>query len=156
MFSNDLICNILDYIDKNIDIEIKIDTLANIFYFNRTYIMKKFKKELGISIINYVNIKKIYNSLKYFKDNKSILEIALRSGFNSQEYYTETFKNILGVSPLSYKKYINYIINLENSKIEIIQKRLIEIELLINYITKYQNNRKPKTTVKVLSLFNKQ
>lgn len=77
MFSNELVCNILDYIDKNMDVEIKIDTLANIFYYNRTYIMKKFKKELGISIISYINIKKIYNSLKYFKDNKSILEIAL-------------------------------------------------------------------------------
>ncbi len=52
MFSNELICDILDYIHKNIDDEIKIDMIANNFYFNRTYIMKKFKKELDISIIN--------------------------------------------------------------------------------------------------------
>ena len=155
MFSNELICNILDYIDKNMDVEIKIDTLANIFYFNRTYIMKKFKKELGISIINYINIKKIYNSLKYFKDNKSILEIALRSGFNSQEYYTEMFRNILNVSPLTYKKYINYIVKLDIKEIETIQKKLIEIEILLNSITKYQTNRKPRAMVKTLSLFDK-
>ena len=155
MFSNELVCNILDYIDTNIDVEIKIDTLANIFYFNRTYIMKKFKKELGISIINYINMKKIYNSLKYFKDNKSILEIALRSGFNSQEYYTEMFRNILNVSPLTYKKYINYIVKLDIKEIETIQKKLIEIEILLNSITKYQTNRKPRAMVKTLSLFDK-
>lgn len=155
MFSNELICNILDYIDKNMDVEIKIDTLANIFYFNRTYIMKKFKKELGISIINYVNMKKIYNSLKYFKDKKSVLEIALKSGFNSQEYYTEMFRNILNVAPLTYKKYINYIVKLDIKEFETIQKKLIEIEILLNSITKYQTNRKPRTMVKTLSLFNK-
>jgi len=155
MFSNELICNILDYIDTNIDVEIKIDTLANIFYFNRTYIMKKFKKELGISIINYINMKKIYNSLKYFKDNKSILEIALRSGFNSQEYYTEMFRNILNVSPLTYKKYINYIVKLDIKEIETIQKKIIEIEILLNFITKYKTNRKPRAMVKTLSLFDK-
>ena len=155
MFSNELVCNILDYIDTNIDVEIKIDTLANIFYFNRTYIMKKFKKELVISIINYINMKKIYNSLKYFKDNKSILEIALRSGFNSQEYYTEMFRNILNVSPLTYKKYINYIVKLDIKEIETIQKKLIEIEILLNSITKYQTNRKPRAMVKTLSLFDK-
>lgn len=155
MFSNELVCNILDYIDKNIDVEIKIDTLANIFYFNRTYIMKKFKKELGISIINYINIKKIYISLKYFKDDKTILEIALKSGFNSQEYYTEMFRSILNVSPFTYKKYIKYIVKLESSEVETIQKKLIEIETLLNFINKYQINRKPKDIVKTLSLFNK-
>ncbi len=154
MFSNELVCNILDYIDKNIDVEIKIDTLTNIFYFNRTYIMKKFKKELGISIINYINSKKIYNSLKYFKDQKSILEIALKSGFNSQEYYTEMFRKILGVNPLTYKKYITYIIKIDKNDIEIIQKKLIDIEQMLNSINKYQNNRKPKEMKKKLSLFN--
>lgn len=155
MFSNELICSILDYINKNIYVEIKIDTLANHFYFNRTYIMKKFKKELGISIINYINILKIYNSLKYFKDNKNILEIALKSGFNSQEYYTEIFKKTIGVSPLIYKKYINYIVKLDKNEIEIIQKKLIEIDLMLNSISKYLANRKPRSTRKSLSLFTK-
>ncbi len=155
MFSNELICDILDYIHKNIDDEIKIDMIANNFYFNRTYIMKKFKKELDISIINYINIMRIYNSLKYYKDDKSILEIALKNGFNSQEYYSEMFKNILGVSPLIYKKYIKYIYDINDNDMSIIQSKLIEIESIMNKINKYKSNRKPKEIVKNLSLFNK-
>ena len=38
MFSNDLICNILEYLNKNINKEITIDELSMLFYFNKTYI----------------------------------------------------------------------------------------------------------------------
>lgn len=152
MFSNELICNVLDYINQNIFEEIKIDAISKQFHYDKTYIMKRFKKELGISIINYSNIIRIYNSLKYFKDNKSILEIALKSGFNSQEYYNEMFKNTLGVSPLIYKKYIKYISEINNDDLEIINNKLLEVEMILNRVNKYKNNRKPKTTVMVKKL----
>ena len=51
MHSNELICNILFYIDNNINNIITIDDLANEFYYNKFYIMKLFKKELNISIV---------------------------------------------------------------------------------------------------------
>ena len=155
MFSNELICNILDYLNKNFNDQIKIDELSYRFFYNRTYIMKRFKKELGISIIDYLNLKRIYESLKYFQYNKSILEIALLNGFNSQEYYSEIFKKIIGVSPLIYKKYHLFILKMNKDNIYIIQSNLIQIESILNKITKYQNNRKPKTMVKKLSIFNK-
>ena len=154
MFSNELICNVLDYIDRNIYDEIKINDIVNIFYFNRTYIMKRFKKEIGISIIDYSHILRIYNSLTYFKDDKKILEIALKNGFNSQEYYTEIFKKVLGVSPVSYKKYISFISKIDHNKVSLIQKKLLNIENILNKVKKYKSNRKPKTMVKKLSLYN--
>ena len=153
MFSNELVCNILSYINANINDEITIDSLSKKFYFNRTYIMKRFKKELSISIVNYINIVRIYNSLKYLKEDKKILEVALLNGFNSQEYYTEIFRNVIGVNPLSYKKYINYIAKLDNKSINIIENNLIKVESKLKEIEIYMNNRKPIFTVKKLSLF---
>jgi YesN/AraC family two-component response regulator len=152
MFSNELICNILNYINTNLYEEITIDSIANYFYFNRTYVMKKFKKEIGVSIINYINIKKIYNSLKYIKDNKSILEIALLNGYNSQEYYSEIFKSIIGVPPLIYRKYLSFITDLDDKKINIIQNNIFEIESLLSKTQRYLNNRKPVNPIKKISL----
>ena len=152
MFSNELICNILNYINTNLYEEITIDSIANYFYFNRTYIMKKFKKEIGISIINYINTKKIYNSLKYIKENKSILEIALLNGYNSQEYYSEIFKSIIGVHPLVYRKYLSFITNLDDKHINKIQNNIFEIESLLSKVQKYLNNRKPSNPIKKISL----
>jgi len=153
MFSNELVCNILDYIQRNLYEEIKIDDIVRVMYFNRTYIMKKFKREIGYSIVNYINIMKIYNSLKYLKYDKNILEVALKNGFNSQEYYSEIFKSVIGVPPITYKKYITFTNKLSNNNIHTINKNIINIESLITYVQKYMNNRKPQVITKKLSLF---
>ncbi len=153
MFSNELVCNIIDYIERNLYEEIKIDDIARAMYFNRTYIMKKFKREIGISIVNYINTIKIYNSLKYLKYDKSILEVALKNGFNSQEYYSEIFKSVLGVSPITYKKYITFTSKFNKKETQSIEQNIIKIELLISNVQKYMDNRKPQVTTKKLSLF---
>ena len=150
-YSSDLVCNILDYIKDNLNDEIKIDYFVKKYYFNRTYIMKKFKKDLGISIINYINIERIYQSLKYYHDDKTILEIALKNGFNSQEYYSEIFKKIVGTSPMDYKKYIKRIISIKKERI--IQDHLLRIEDMHLLVRRYLDNRKPIVTIKSLSLY---
>lgn len=108
MFSNNLVCNIIEYLNNNINKEITIDELSLLFYFDKTYIMKRFKKELNISIHEYINTMRIYNSLPYFRDNNYILSIAFKNGFNSLEYFSEIFKKNMGVSPIIYKKYLTY------------------------------------------------
>ena len=60
IYSNELVCNILKYINININTEITIINLSNIFSYDKTYIMKKFKRELGITIIEYINNKRIF------------------------------------------------------------------------------------------------
>ncbi len=153
MYSNDLICDILEYINKNINKKVTIDELVNEFHFNRYYIMKLFKKELNISIINYINYKRILKSINSLQDNNnnSILKIALDNGFTSQEYYTETFKNVIGVNPSTYKMSLNNrMIAVKDS--DLIVKNLIKIETTIEKINKYYHKRNPKET-KSLSIF---
>ena len=89
MVSNELVCNIIEYLNDNINKEITINELSLLFYFDKTYIMKRFKRELGISIHEYINTIRIYNSLAYFKDDNYILNIALNNGFNSLEYFSD-------------------------------------------------------------------
>lgn len=67
MYSNNLVCDILEYINKNINKEITTDELVNRFYYDKTYIMKRFKKEIGKSIHDYINTIRILNSLEYYK-----------------------------------------------------------------------------------------
>ena len=44
MYSNDLVINLLNYIDNNINKKITMDELSHIFYFNKDYLMRIFKK----------------------------------------------------------------------------------------------------------------
>ena len=112
MFSNELVCNIISYLNNNINKEITIDELSLIFYFNKTYIMKKFKKELHISIHEYINTMRIYNSLHHFNNDEYFLSIAFKNGFNSLEYFSETFKKYIehkNISDLEQEKILDNI-----------------------------------------------
>lgn len=155
MYSNKLICDILFYIDKNINNKINIQDIADIFFFNRFYIMKLFKKELGISINNYINLKRILNSLSDIKNtDDSYLTIALNNGFNSLEYFSETFKLIIGVSPRVYKKFTYFIIKIKDEEINTIRNNLLKLTSIINKIDNYKNNLKPEMKKeKKLSIF---
>ncbi|MGN1342289.1 MAG: helix-turn-helix transcriptional regulator [Bacilli bacterium] len=154
MYSNELVCNILNYINKNINKEITINELSNIYFYDKTYIMKKFKKELGITIKEYINHKKILNSLSLYNPQASILNIAFNSGFNSIEYYSEVFNKLIGVSPRIYKKFITPLNTLEDNKLEKIRSSILNIIMLDNKINDYLFNRRPqKYPVKKLSIF---
>lgn len=144
MFSNELVCEILEYINQNINKEITIDELSSLFYFNRTYIMKRFKKEIGITIHSYINYIRIYNSLLDFNNNHYILNIALRNGFNSLEYFSETFKNVMGVSPSIYKKFISISSYISPDDDILIRDSINKLQNIKNNSIKYLSNRKPK------------
>lgn len=155
MYSNGLVCDIINYINQNIKNKINIQNIADDFYFNRFYIMKLFKKELGISINEYINKKRIYDSLMQIKNtNDSFLTIALDNGFNSLEYFSETFKNVIGTPPRTYKKFTYFIIKTTDEEANTIRKNLLQLQILIEKIDNYEKNRKlEKKKEKKLSIF---
>lgn len=155
MYSNKLICQILNYIDTNWCNKLSINDLENKFYYNRYYIMKLFKREIGVTIFDYINNFKIHKSINEIAiSNNSMITIAINCGFNSLEYFSETFKNIVGVSPSNYKKILNReaIFNIE--KYDEVTLNIIKINKLINKVNVYKNNIKSdKIKVKKLTIF---
>jgi len=151
MFSNELVCNLLEYINNNINDEITILELSNRFYFDKTYIMKRFKREIGKSIHDYINIIRILNSLDFYKYDNYILSIALKNGFNSIEYYSETFRKIIGVNPLKYKKFINRDFDITDRERELIITNINECNNLKRFADSYLLKRKP--TIKMEKVY---
>ena len=156
MFSNLLVIDILDYIDNNLYTKITINNLKKKFNYNKDYIMRLFKREIGITIIDYINRKRVYNSLNSLKDSDdSIILISINYGYYSLEYYSEMFKNVIGVSPSIYRKFSRFDHNISINYSNKIRKSVIELDYLFNKIDKYRDNIKPKNTVKILSIFTK-
>lgn len=148
MFSNDLICDILDFIDDNINRKIAMDELSGHFYFHKDYIMRLFKKEIHSTISDYINKKRVFQSLKDLQLSKdSILYIGLKHGFSSLEYYSEVFHKVMGVSPVIYRKFSARSIEVEDEDMKTIQKNLANISGFFENVTRYRNNRK-----KILSM----
>lgn len=155
MYSNELICDILEYIKKNLTNSVTINNLSKRFHFNKYYIMKKFKKEINMTIISYINSLKVYHSLKNYNNNSSILKIALLSGFNSLEYYSETFSKIMHITPQKYKYFISHNYHkLTNKEIKTIQESIVKLYEIQKKGENYIKRRKPKILpIKKLSLF---
>ncbi len=98
------VLEILKYLEENLYTGIKIDTIANIFHFDRAYLSRSFKRITHISLIDYINERKIIKSIDYIiGSDEKMLKIALNSGFNSLEYFSETFYRVTTFSPSSLR-----------------------------------------------------
>ena len=155
MYSNDLVCDILDYIDSFLYTKITIEDLEYKFFYNRYYIMKLFKKEIGITIFDYINKLRINNSINEINNtNNLLIKIAINNGFYSLEYFSEMFKKEIGISPREYKKSITNKYNY-NDKITLATANIIKINKTINFASRYKQNRKREILpIKKLSIFN--
>lgn len=153
MYSNELVVKILNYIDDNLYKRITMDEISSIFYFNKDYLMRIFKKELDITIMDYINKRRIYNSLELLKNTDDlVIKIALNSGYSSLEYYSETFTKVLGVSPLTYRKFTRVNSQISEEEFDIIRTRLPEVSIVLKRIDIYKNNIK-RSEVKKIGLF---
>ncbi len=92
------------YIEQHYMDSITIDTLANLGYMSKTTFNRHFKREIGITPIEYlieVRIKMAKLMLKR-KDNQ-IIDIALRCGFGSSAHFSSCFLKNVGITPSEYR-----------------------------------------------------
>lgn len=151
MKSNELVCRILDFLDRNINDDISIFNICQEFCYDKTYLMKKFKSEVGISIISYINRVRIYNSLEMLNSDESLLKIALSNGFNSLEYYSEYFSKIMGFSPSTMRRYFND--TLDKEELLIVREAINKMIEFRTFIYEYRFG--PNTEQKLVFLQNK-
>ena len=95
---------ILCYINENYYKLEHIDEIADHFYLSRSYLCRSFSKQMGVTLISYLNTVKIRAACdRLQKDDLAITEIALQCGFNSSAYFCKVFKQETGFSPRDYK-----------------------------------------------------
>lgn len=104
-YSDERITKIIQYINENYGQINDIEQIAEQFYVSKFHLCRFFKKNLGISLITYLNAIKIRQACAMIKSgNDSLTEIAMQCGFNSSSYFCKVFKSEQGISPTEYKK----------------------------------------------------
>ena len=92
------------YIIENYQNNISLDDVSRFVYLSPEYFSKKFKQDTGVGFREYlVNIR-----LQHAKDlltttDMSITEIAFMCGFNSSNYFSNTFAKAMGMPPAKYR-----------------------------------------------------
>lgn len=97
--------SIISYVREHTNFPISTSHIAAEFGYNSNYLSGLFKKEIGISLSDFIMRTKLEEScelLLYTK--KSILEISEYLCFCSQSYFQRAFKKQYGVTPMQYRK----------------------------------------------------
>ncbi|MBT2215968.1 AraC family transcriptional regulator [Virgibacillus dakarensis] len=93
------------YINQNYRDPITLDTLAKAGHINKYYLAHTFKKDIGISPIEYLNQVRIRESQILLETtNYNIAHIAEFIGFSSQSFFAQAFKRATGQTPSKYRK----------------------------------------------------
>lgn len=93
------------YIDKNFKADITLDEIASSVGYSRCYFSSIFKKCMGMSVWDYICIKRIEEALSLIKNtDKNILEIATECGFNNTVNFNKVFRKYTNLSPSSFRK----------------------------------------------------
>ena len=99
------ILEVVRYINTEFTNEISLSMLAEKFFMNPTYLSRNFKKVTGFNYVEYLNNLRIQKSIYLLLNSKqNVTSIAINSGFNSTNHFCKTFKTIVGISPLKYRK----------------------------------------------------
>ena len=99
-----LIKNSIILIRQHITEKYTPTNLAEDMYVTLEHLSRSFKKELGITITDYINKSKILEAEKLLTLNDySISHVSDTLGYTNYSYFTKTFKKYNGLSPSKYK-----------------------------------------------------
>lgn len=85
---------IVAYLKENYRSKITLADLQEQFHYSERYINQKFQKELGTTVIDYLNRCRIQNALELIRKGKlPISQIGWECGIGEYKYFNHVFKN---------------------------------------------------------------
>ena len=93
------------YIDLHFKEALTLELLSDEAHMNKYYLSHSFKKEYGVSPINYLISRRI-NESKYLlaETDLTMSQIAQLLGFSSLSYFSQTFRKTQGMSPMEFRQ----------------------------------------------------
>lgn len=99
--------NICDYVGIHVGKNCSLDELAEKAGYSKYYLSKKFKKEMGCTIVDYINQTKVDRAMILLAGTDlEIQEISEQLGFGGQSYFAECFRKYAKCSPAEYRSQI--------------------------------------------------
>lgn len=90
---------LLKYINRNLSENLSIDHLAERFFFSKYHMMRKFKKETGYTIHNYIISKRLLHARSLIAQGTPVMKAAMQSGFQDYTAFVRAYKKQFGTVP---------------------------------------------------------
>lgn len=103
--SSAIVNEVSKYIKNHISEPIKTSDIADYLKKSRGRITTEFKKQTGINLSDFINIKKIQEAEELLcQTSKSLVFISNYLGFSSQSHFCKIFKEVKGITPREYRE----------------------------------------------------
>lgn len=98
--------DILEYVEANYrDADLSQECLADHFAISTYTLSRMFRNKIGIGFVEYINAKRVeYAKEQLLTTSVTVHEIAIKSGFSSDNNFFKVFKAYTGVSPSAFRE----------------------------------------------------
>lgn len=96
--------NIIDYIEEHIEENINIEDISKYIGYSRYYLHRLFTIYTGVSIMDYVRIRKMQYARAALKDGSNVIDVAFMYGYRSERSFRRAFKMVYKDTPSKIRK----------------------------------------------------
>lgn len=99
------VTSILEFVKQNLEKDISLKEVAKNYGMSPSTLSKLFKKEVGITLSQYIAKKRCEQAATLLKETDAqIQDIAYYVGYTDNNYFVKVFKQIYGVTPSAYRQ----------------------------------------------------
>ena len=103
--SDSILNKVIDYVRANTNRNITVADAAEYVGFSYTYLSRKFKKELGFNLSDFIRRCKLEESRELLTySDKNLSQISNYLCFSSQSHFQRAFKEQYGITPQKFRK----------------------------------------------------
>lgn len=126
---NEVTTKVIDFVEHSYMEHIYLEDIAEHVGYNRNYLCSLFKKDTGITIVDYLNYVRIRKACEYISySDIDINRICYRVGFTNASHFNRTFKKFVGMPPTTFSKL--YPVDIDGNPIKGDQRSGIENQIL--------------------------
>lgn len=98
---------VVEYIEKHYTENLKIGVIADELALSESYLSRTFREETGFTITDYRTCYSIaMEAFLLEKPELKVYEVAERTGYSDQRYFSKLFRQRVGLTPLEYREMI--------------------------------------------------
>ena len=96
---------VIEFVESHLDGKLDLDTVATAVHYSKYHLHRMFTETVGMTIHDYVSRRQLTEAAKLLVFSKrSIMEIALICGYESQQAFTSVFKAMYKMPPTEYRE----------------------------------------------------
>jgi len=103
----EIISKVIDFIEEHLTTEesLDLDKIADIANYSKYHLHRMFSNIVGCTIHQYIQKRRLTEAARQLVyTDKSIIDISLTSGYETQQSFTLAFKRLYEESPQAYRK----------------------------------------------------